>query len=592
MSALGIVTLSVLGLFVLSSIFRRRHGGCAGGSWFLKIVGTMAIVGGIALFWSRSSEPPRDVHVDIHRAMVEDAGIPDVIRQQQRWPVREHLDEWRHESRPSIHWMFVLMGTVLIIGGSLLFSRDRTRPVAFKAFTVLGIAAILYIVTAFFSSSSHRVVPGRDTVVRLEPVNAERSAPPELMTRPSRPKHAKRPKSRPQRPVAERVSEELPARAGEIPVAAELAHDDVRAEATPEAVTAPEAASAPETSAAPAATDSPPAPETPAEPVAPPAPAPPAAEPPAAAPAPPAEPAAAAAPSDTPDAANEPATPAEAPTQPPAAEPAQTPSAPASALAPEPPTSSEPPAAAAPVSPPTENAKPESAAPAKAEPAAPTDLFKPAAAVDVKVAEPKVAEPKVVVPVASPSSLSVAIDSAPRPDWVDAPAKLVKSVYSVPVRSGLFASLPECQGQLNSQIKREADHYIDELLRDLGEHASQLVAISPEYLERYVKKAEYSEIRVSDSVGPMHQVHALLEFDDEARANFRHRWHDAVVTDRLWFTGAGAALVLALLGTFYGYLRLDSQTGGAHKGKLQLAATLAALIAAAAALMVRQAVPF
>jgi hypothetical protein len=569
MSALGIVTLSVLGLFVLSSIFGRRHGGCAGGSWFLKLVGTMAIVGGIALFWSRSSEPPRDVHVDMHRAMVEDAGIPDVIRQQQ--PARERLDEWR-QSRPNINWIFVLMGTVLIIGGSLLFSRDRTRPVAFKAFTVLGIAAILYIVTAFFSSSSHRAPRGHDTVVRLERVSDDRPARPEVAARPARPerpKHAKRPKSRPQRPVAERVSEELPPRAGEIPVAAELAHDEVRAAVVPEAGVAP------------AATNSPAAAETPAEPAAPPV---------AEAPAEPTAPAAAA--SEAPAAASAPATASEAPTQPPAAEPAQTPSAPASALAPEPPSASEPPAAAAPVSPAAESEQPESAAAAKAEPAAPADQPEPTAAVEVTVAEPKIVEPKVVVPVTSPSSLSVAIDSVPRPQWVDAPARLVKSVYSVPVRSGLFASLPECQGQLSMQIKREADHYIDELLHDLGEHASQLVDISPEYLERYVKKAEYSEIRVSDSVGPMHQVHALLEFDDEARANFRHRWHDAVVTDRLWFTGAGAALVLALLGTFYGYLRLDTQTGGAHKGKLQLAATLAALIAAAAALMVRQAVPF
>ena len=62
----------------------------------------------------------------------------------------------------------------------------------------------------------------------------------------------------------------------------------------------------------------------------------------------------------------------------------------------------------------------------------------------------------------------------------------------------------------------------------------------------------------------MHQIHALLEFDDDARADFHHRWHDAIVTDRLWYAGSGAALVLALLGTLYGYLRLDLRTGGAQ----------------------------
>lgn len=247
----------------------------------------------------------------------------------------------------------------------------------------------------------------------------------------------------------------------------------------------------------------------------------------------------------------------------------------------------------APVSPAPESAKPDAVTPPQSQAAAPqAEPVKAIAVEKVKIPEPKIAEPTIQVPVHASRPLSVAVESTPPPEWIDAPARLVKSVYIVPVRSGLFASLPECQGQLNMQIKREADHYIDELLRDLGDHASALVDVSPEYLQRHVKKAEYSELRVSDSVGPMHQVHALLEFDDEARSLFRRRWHDAVVTDRLWFTGAGAALVLALLGTFYGYLRLDTQTGGAHKGKLQLAATLAALIAATAALMLRHSVLF
>jgi hypothetical protein len=42
---------------------------------------------------------------------------------------------------------------------------------------------------------------------------------------------------------------------------------------------------------------------------------------------------------------------------------------------------------------------------------------------------------------------------------------------------------------------------------------------------------------------------------------------------------------LALLSTFYGYLRLDKQIGETHKGRLQLAATLVALIIAAGAFL-------
>ncbi len=209
-----------------------------------------------------------------------------------------------------------------------------------------------------------------------------------------------------------------------------------------------------------------------------------------------------------------------------------------------------------------------------------------------RVDSPIIREPKVIVPDDVVRTRSTPDDGSERPDWVEAPPRLKQGVYSIAVHSGLFASLPECQRELGLQIKREADHYADELLGDLGAHASTLIDFSPEYLSRHVKKAEHSEIVVSGSVGPMHQIHALLEFDETVRNDLRRRWHDAVVTERLWYAGAGAGLVLALLGTFYGYLRLDAQTGGAHKGKLQLAATLAALIAAAGALLIRQGVPF
>ena len=57
------------------------------------------------------------------------------------------------------------------------------------------------------------------------------------------------------------------------------------------------------------------------------------------------------------------------------------------------------------------------------------------------------------------------------------------------------------------------------------------------------------------------------------------------MSDRLWYAGSAAGLVLALLATFYGYLKVDLRTGGAHKGRLRLAATLMALIAVAGALV-------
>jgi hypothetical protein len=242
--------------------------------------------------------------------------------------------------------------------------------------------------------------------------------------------------------------------------------------------------------------------------------------------------------------------------------------------------------------------------------AAPATLTSPAVASDapsVVAPEPPAARqspppatpPAAAVPaaIAAPSPPSPAPSPQPaapetpqgRPAWVDGAPKLAGSVYSLSVSSGRFVTVPECQRELDLQIKHEADHYIDEYI---GERASTIVNLPISYLKEHVKKAEYAEVVQSESVGPMHQIHALLEFDDQARSDFRRQWHNAVVTDRLWYTGSGAALVLALLATFYGYLKLDLRTGPAQKGRLQLAATLVALIVAAGALLFRWAVPF
>ncbi len=213
-----------------------------------------------------------------------------------------------------------------------------------------------------------------------------------------------------------------------------------------------------------------------------------------------------------------------------------------------------------------------------------------AAATAAEPAPPPVSEAPATPPPSPAPSAAATATGGPRPAWIDAPPKLVNTVYSMSIRSGLYASLPECQRELDSELKRAADQYIRDWQKDEG--AAELVDVSLDYLHHHVKKAEYSEVIESESVGPMHQVYALLEFDDPAREDFRRVLHDAVVNGRLWYAGSGAALVLALLGTLYGYLRLDLRTGGAHKGQLQLAATLVALVVTAGVLLVRWAVPF
>ena len=136
---------------------------------------------------------------------------------------------------------------------------------------------------------------------------------------------------------------------------------------------------------------------------------------------------------------------------------------------------------------------------------------------------------------------------------------------------------------VNTRMEQRLNHLIA---------SYQQVAVVRGPLTADLVKQEFGEVVQSESVGPMQQIHALLEFDDEARADFHSRWRDAVVTNRLWYAGSATALVLAMLGTFYSYLTLDLRMGGAHKGQLRLAATLVAMIVVAGALLVRRAVPF
>jgi hypothetical protein len=490
----------------------------------LAVVGVASVLGGLGMFGSHRNsmfvEHTRSI--GRHRVSIDDDLVP-----------RVEVDvpfgfEDEHQERHVPKGVMIALGTVLVIAGWLLVNRERTQPLALRAFTVLGLAAGAFILVSFFASPPHSTNRARDRVVRDVAV-APRVAPVIVVrdtedapqaTRAKTPKRtrAKRPASRPERSeTAQDLLDQMPARAGAIPVETELA--------------AP--------------------PETPREPAAP--------EVPAASPQEPAAPAQTPAPEPAPPAVETPATPSEPTTvQPAKSEPAP---AAASAPAPEPPV----------------------------EPAPQTA---PAAAPSADVNPPPTAKPSTDEPAAgSVAQAEEPLAPRARPAWLDVSGSLDDdSVYRVAVNSGPWATVPECQRWLEQAIKTEADHYIDEVVGESG--ASNLVAIPRKYLLDHVKKDQFNEVVDSPTVGPMHQIHALLEFDDAARTVIHDRWRNAVVTHRLWYAGSAGALVLGLLGTLFGYLKLDLKTGGNQKGRLQLAATLVALIVAAGALLLRWAVPF
>ena len=92
--------------------------------------------------------------------------------------------------------------------------------------------------------------------------------------------------------------------------------------------------------------------------------------------------------------------------------------------------------------------------------------------------------------------------------------------------------------------------------------------------------------QISVSIGPMHQVHALLEFGPDFRQKITQQWTDWTAYYRLLQTGLIAGGALLFLGTVFSYFRLDTATRGYYTGRLQFmtAAAILAIVGSGAVL--------
>ena len=164
--------------------------------------------------------------------------------------------------------------------------------------------------------------------------------------------------------------------------------------------------------------------------------------------------------------------------------------------------------------------------------------------------------------------------TAGRPDWIERPGQLIDNRYVIAVTSGPWTTVGECQHALQTAVRTAVDRYVDDYV---GDGASRIVRLSDSDINQHINRAQYAEV-VHRSVGPMHQLHALLEFDDSVRHTISQRWHEARVAVQLWKTAGIAALIFVFLGTAFGYLKLDGLTGGSYRRRLQWAAAVMILI--------------
>lgn len=172
-----------------------------------------------------------------------------------------------------------------------------------------------------------------------------------------------------------------------------------------------------------------------------------------------------------------------------------------------------------------------------------------------------------------------------RPAWVEAPAELDGPRPRMPVSSGPHPRRRECDKALDAEIEDAVHDFVNEHLGSSS--ASTLVHFSlKEIKQRLLKPENYYYETIQVSIGPMHQGHALLEFNDEFLAEINARWERIAAIRRLLQAGLVFVGALSFVGVLFGYLRLDTATKGHYTRRLQFM-TAMAILAIAALLVVR-----
>lgn len=185
---------------------------------------------------------------------------------------------------------------------------------------------------------------------------------------------------------------------------------------------------------------------------------------------------------------------------------------------------------------------------------------------------------------------AIEIDYEARPAWVESPPDRTSAIHTTSVSSGPHVRKEDAARELDRKLKSATDDYIDEYVKHSGATRFAELNFDNAYIRGQLLDADhqFDEVLVfHDFVGkggaqPMHQSHALLQFDNAFRGEIDSRYKDVVKTARLYKTGVIASGVMAFLATLLAYFKLDTATRGFYTGRLQFgtAAAILALIAA------------
>jgi hypothetical protein len=82
----------------------------------------------------------------------------------------------------------------------------------------------------------------------------------------------------------------------------------------------------------------------------------------------------------------------------------------------------------------------------------------------------------------------------------------------------------------------------------------------------------------------MYETHVMLTLDQHDRHVIEERLQSVEIRRRVRLAGSGAGLLIGLIATLWGYLKLDTASRGYYSGRLKLAAGAAAIALVSGAL--------
>lgn len=191
------------------------------------------------------------------------------------------------------------------------------------------------------------------------------------------------------------------------------------------------------------------------------------------------------------------------------------------------------------------------------------------------------ARPSAAAPAPPATPIQAHTAGAAPPHWMDEPMGKRDGVYRTIATAGPYATPQECNQRLNEAIDEAVRNYIERFMSRRSPAQGE-IELPPAFIHERIARDEWLQ-QSQYAVGPMYNLHQLLIFDDGVNQEIDRRYRESQVAGRLASTGAGAALLLGLIGTMFGYLKLDTLTRGYYTGRLRVAATAAILALATVA---------